>query len=171
MLPESMSSWASPFSGAGQGSPPFLSLSLLAPPNPAPLLFPASNYFHLPRLPACSPFPWKCSRLPQGYKDFLGQLLRYMRKGEGLYCCLNLGTHPPRSPFQVWCLDLERVTSECQRSSSKIPSCPFEVIVGPRKGGCWARHALALRTCGIIGDIDWRGSWSSESGKIQLQLL
>lgn len=85
-------------------------------------------------LPACSPFPWKCSRLPQGYKDFLGQPLRYMREGEGLYCCLNLGTHPPRSPFQVWCLDLERVTSECQRSSSKIPSCPFEVIVGPERG-------------------------------------
>lgn len=90
------------------------------------------------------------------------------------------GTHPGHRSWSG-CLGLERLTSavqrsmmpgltQCQRGSSKTPSCPLEAIIGPGGGTLgWA--------CAGVEDLWnywWHSlerSWSSGNGKIQLQLL
>lgn len=121
--------------------------------------------------PACLlPFSLEMQPAPTRLKRLSWATVETRGEGEGLYCCLNLGTHPVSGFRQGYlsCLMLRDAwagLTQCQRGSSKIPSCPFEVIAPAQEGACWAGHALMLRICGMIGDIDWKGPGALGMGK------
>lgn len=114
MLPEPMSSWApQPFQWGRPGLP---SLPVSFPAGPSQLCYlPLSRPPAPPVITSICParllflFLGNAAAAHKAEKTFLGN--RWDTWGRGGAQLVSKPGHPPRSPFLVRCLDLERITS------------------------------------------------------------